>query len=75
MLGYLVSLSTGSAVYNLGHALFLPLILFVIALYIHRPLPSAIAIIWFSHIAFDRLVGYGLKYPTSFKETHLQRIF
>jgi len=24
--------------------------------------------------AFDRLLGYGLKYPTYFKDTHLQHI-
>jgi hypothetical protein len=22
----------------------------------------------------DRTVGYGLKYPTSFKDTHLERV-
>jgi hypothetical protein len=33
-----------------------------------------IAIIWFVHIAVDRAVGYGLKYPEGFKETHLSRL-
>jgi hypothetical protein len=31
-------------------------------------------LIWASHIAFDRLVGYGLKYPTQFGDTHLGAI-
>jgi hypothetical protein len=35
---------------------------------------EAVAIIWFSHIAFDRMLGFGLKYPTFFKDTHLQHI-
>jgi hypothetical protein len=27
-----------------------------------------------AHVGMDRAVGYGLKYPTHFKDTHLQRI-
>jgi hypothetical protein len=34
----------------------------------------AVALIWFAHISMDRTVGYGLKYPTSFKDTHLERV-
>jgi len=33
-----------------------------------------LALIWFAHIALDRLLGYGLKYPTRFQDTHLQRV-
>ena len=33
-----------------------------------------LALIWLSHIGFDRLIGYGLKYETAFKDTHLQRV-
>lgn len=29
---------------------------------------------WLAHIGADRLLGYGLKYPSSFKDTHLQRV-
>jgi hypothetical protein len=25
-------------------------------------------------IGVDRTIGYGLKYPTGFKDTHLQRV-
>ena len=31
-------------------------------------------LIWAAHIAIDRAVGYGLKYPGSFKDTHLGRM-
>jgi hypothetical protein len=31
-----------------------------------------LALIWIAHIAFDRLLGFGLKYPVAFKPTHLQ---
>jgi hypothetical protein len=30
-------------------------------------------LIWIVHIGMDRMLGFGLKYPTGFKETHLQR--
>jgi hypothetical protein len=35
---------------------------------------TKIALIWLAHIGVDRLLGYGLKYPTAFKDTHLQRV-
>jgi hypothetical protein len=74
MVGYLLNPRTGSALYNLGHAFFVPLALFAVALGTHRPLLAAVATIWFCHIAFDRLLGYGLKYPAHFKDTHLQHL-
>ncbi len=36
--------------------------------------PQQLALIWTAHIALDRLLGFGLKYPTFFKDTHLQHI-
>jgi hypothetical protein len=33
-----------------------------------------VALIWLTHIGVDRMLGYGLKYPTGFKDTHLQRV-
>jgi hypothetical protein len=74
MLGYCFNVRIGSALYNLGHFLVLPLALFAFAYGMRRPWLMAIAIIWFSHIAFDRMLGYGLKYPTHFKDTHLQHL-
>jgi len=74
MLGYLANPRLGAALYNLGHFLFVPLVLFAAALYLHHATLSAIAIIWFAHIAVDRLLGYGLKYPAHFKDTHLQHV-
>jgi hypothetical protein len=74
MLGYLANPRLGSALYNLGHFIFVPLALFAVAVATRHPVLAAIAIIWFSHIAFDRMLGYGLKYPAHFKDTHLQCI-
>ena len=74
MLGYCINPRVGSALYNLGHVLAFPLVLLAIAYGIGWPQLIAIALIWFSHIAFDRLLGYGLKYPTYFRDTHLHRL-
>ncbi len=74
MLGYLAGPRIGSALYNLGHWLMLPLALLAFGLLAAHPPAVSVALIWLAHIFFDRLLGYGLKYPTAFKDTHLQRI-
>jgi hypothetical protein len=33
-----------------------------------------VAPIWLAHIGGDRLLGYGLKYLTAFKDTPLDRV-
>jgi hypothetical protein len=74
MLGYLVNVRLGAAAYNLVHTLTLPFALLLASYIEHWHMAPAIALIWIAHIAFDRLLGYGLKYPTYFKDTHLQHI-
>jgi Domain of unknown function (DUF4260) len=74
MLGYLLNVRVGAAIYNLAHTLTLPLALLLLNYSQHWHLVLALALIWIAHIAFDRLLGYGLKYPTFFKDTHLQHI-
>ncbi len=74
MAGYLINPRAGAAIYNLGHVLFVPLTLFVVAYGMNRRLLMAVAILWAGHIAFDRLLGYGLKYPVRFPDTHLQHL-
>jgi hypothetical protein len=74
MLGYLLNVRVGAATYNLAHTLTLPLTLLLASYIQHWHLALELALIWTAHIAFDRLLGYGLKYPTYFKDTHLQHI-
>jgi hypothetical protein len=74
MLGYLLNPRDGAATYNLAHTLTLPVALLLISYIQQWPLAAAIALIWTAHIALDRLLGYGLKYPIFFKDTHLQHI-
>jgi hypothetical protein len=33
-----------------------------------------LALVWLVHVGADRALGYGLKYPTRFEDTHLQRV-
>ena len=74
MLGYLLNSRAGAATYNLAHTMTLPLVLLFLSYLRHWPLAASMALIWTAHIALDRLLGYGLKYPTFFKDTHLQHI-
>ena len=74
MLGYLVNPKTGSALYNAAHTEFIPAALIIYSFLLHRPAVLAFALIWLAHIGFDRALGYGLKYPTFFKDTHLRRL-
>lgn len=74
MLGYLIGTRTGTATYNLTHTLALPLLLATTALLLGSPSTGAVAAIWLAHIGIDRAMGYGLKYPTNFRDTHLQRV-
>jgi hypothetical protein len=74
MLGYLRGPRAGAVVYNLGHTRLLPGLLGIIALLAGAGAAGSIALIWFGHIGVDRLLGYGLKRPTSFQDTHLGHI-
>ncbi len=69
MLGYTISPKIGATTYNLAHTLTLPLALLLAAYIQQWHFAEALALIWTAHIAFDRLLGYGLKYPTFFKDT------
>lgn len=73
MLGYLRNVSLGASFYNLVHIEVLPILLAGVAYGQHRTTLLAFALIWLAHIAVDRALGFGLKYPTFFKDTHLQR--
>jgi hypothetical protein len=77
LLGFLVNRKLGSVLYNLVHTEVLPGALAASSFALHRTSLLAFALIWLSHIGFDRLIGAGLKYPQSghwFKDTHLQRV-
>jgi len=74
MLGYLLNTRAGASFYNLAHTELGPLFLGSCAAYENSHRVLLFAIIWLAHISFDRMLGFGLKYPTFFKDTHLQRV-
>ena len=74
MLGYLAGPKVGAAIYNAFHTYAMPAVLGALGMLFASPLAIVVSLIWFAHIGVDRAVGYGLKYPTSFKDTHLQRV-
>jgi hypothetical protein len=74
MVGYLVNAKLGARLYNLVHADALPLVLVAVSLGFRHSGLLIFALIWLAHIGADRALGYGLKYPTFFKDTHLQRV-
>jgi hypothetical protein len=74
MLGYLVGPRFGAVAYNLAHTYVGPVALAGAGGLLGVPLLPALALIWAGHIGFDRMLGYGLKLPTDFRDTHLGRI-
>jgi hypothetical protein len=71
MLGYLINRSIGAATYNAAHTLIVPAIFLVLSFTLGIPLFLLFGLIWFAHIGFDRMLGYGLKYASGFSDTHL----
>lgn len=57
-----------------GHTLALPVVLALVGWWLGQPLLLMAAGVTGAHIGMDRALGYGLKYPTSFQDTHLGRI-
>jgi hypothetical protein len=72
--GYLGGPRAGAIVYNLAHTIIGPLLLAAYGLHAKTPLAVQIALIWFAHIGFDHLLGYGLKYDRGFAFTHLGQL-
>jgi hypothetical protein len=58
----------------LVHAFILPLLLIAVSIFYKQLWLLPYGLIWTAHIGVDRLLGFGLKYPTRFHDTHLQRL-
>lgn len=68
-IGYFKSHKLGSSLYNLTHWLIWPLALGSYGLVADQGTAKMIAIIWITHICFDRMLGWGFKTGGSFYET------
>jgi hypothetical protein len=73
-LGYVAGRRRGATAYNLAHTYTGPAVLGVYGVLAGNDVALSLALVWAAHIGMDRALGYGLKYATSSKDTHLQRI-
>ena len=71
MVAYLAGARLGAAVYNFCHSTIGPLLLGAVGILVGDAVLPWLSVIWAAHIGFDRMLGYGLKYTTGFKDTHL----
>lgn len=71
MVGYSINSRTGAVLYNIVHHKALAGTLIFIGLTYHFPVSLMSGLLLWAHSSFDRLMGYGLKYPDSFQHTHL----
>lgn len=74
MLGYLAGVKIGARIYNFGHTYVTAAVAGSLGFFVHAPYLIFVSLIWAAHIGFDRLLGYGLKYETTFKDTHLGKV-
>ncbi len=74
MIGYLRNPQAGSVIYNAAHNYAVPGLLIALSLAFAMPLGVQLGLIWLAHIGMDRTLGYGLKYPTTFQDTHMQHV-
>lgn len=74
MVGYLRGPLLGSITYNAAHNLVLPLVLIGIGWWTGIGWLVLAGAVFITHVGLDRALGYGLKLPTDFRDTHLGRI-
>ena len=71
MLGYIVNTKAGAFTYNLFHHKGMAIVIAAAGFFLSSPAATLIGLLLFAHSAFDRMMGYGLKYENGFKHTHL----
>lgn len=74
MLGYLVNAKVGAITYNIFHHKGIAIACVGLGFFLKIEVMLAIGILLFTHSSFDRIMGYGLKYYSSFNETHLGKL-
>jgi hypothetical protein len=73
MVGFLRSPRLGSFTYNLLHNWVVGLAVIGIGVWQASDMVAIGGAILLGHVGIDRLLGYGLKHTTHFRDTHLQR--
>jgi hypothetical protein len=73
-LGYLAGPGVGAATYNVAHHKAVAIAAYLAGVSLNLQWLIVAGIILFAHSSMDRVLGYGLKYPDSFQNTHLGQI-
>jgi hypothetical protein len=74
MIGYVFGNKIGAFSYNLFHHRGVAIFIYLLGLHYGNDWVQLVGIILFAHASMDRMFGYGLKYETGFKFTHLGEI-
>jgi hypothetical protein len=72
--GFLAGPRVGTVAYDVAHTYVWPVALAAVGVVADADIAVQLGLIWATHIGVDRAIGYGLKYPSGFKDTHLQRV-
>lgn len=71
MAGYIFNRRIGALSYNIFHHKGIALAVYLLGVYTSSPVTMFLGLLLFGHSAFDRMLGYGLKFQDDFKHTHL----
>jgi hypothetical protein len=74
MIAYLGGNRVGAFGYNLVHHKGVAILVYLAGLYTLHPALEYAGLILFGHSSMDRAMGYGLKYASSFQDTHMGKI-
>ena len=74
MLGYLAGPRVGAIAYNAVHHKAVAIAAYIVGVLSGSPVLQFAGLIILAHSSFDRVLGYGLKYPDAFQHTHLGMI-
>ena len=74
MIGYIMNQKIGALTYNIMHHKGVAIVVYLLGIYLDDSVVQLAGIVLFSHSAFDRILGYGLKYERGFKYTHLGQL-
>jgi Domain of unknown function (DUF4260) len=72
--GYLRGPHAGAIAYNVAHNWAVGGLVLGLGLWMDVPGLALAGVLLVAHTGLDRALGYGLKYPTGFSDTHLGRI-
>jgi hypothetical protein len=74
MIGYLAGPRVGAITYNAAHNFVIALLTVGAGWWFGLAWLQLLGAVWIAHVGADRALGYGLKLPTDFRDTHLGRI-